>query len=80
MKLLDGSLSAGNTNITGSGPKFGVYDTAIKAFITSNVCGVKIDISNSAAVGGESAIWDARLVRVYLVFDPLRVRREQDSV
>ena len=57
MKLLDGSLSASSAGVSGSGPKFGVYDTALKAFITSDVAGVSVDVSNSAAIGGESAIW-----------------------
>ena len=59
MKLLDGSLS--NTgNVTSAGPKFGVYDTALKAFISSDVAGVTITTTLSASkVGSESAIWSA---------------------
>ena len=57
MKLLDGSLSASSAGGTGSGPKYGVYDNALQAFITSDVKGVKVDVNNTAALGGESAIW-----------------------
>lgn len=57
MKLLDGSLSAASAGTTGAGPKYGVYDNALQAFITSDVQGVGIKVDNSAALGGESAIW-----------------------
>ena len=82
MKLLDGSLSASSAGVSSSGPKFGVYDTAIKAFITSNVCGVKIDISNSAAVGGESAIWDAagKTLTIYLAKDMTYTESQIDDL
>ncbi len=58
MKLLDGSLSAGSAGGTESGPKFGAYDTSLKAFITSNVVDVSVSVVNNATAGGESAIWD----------------------
>jgi len=58
MKLLDGSLSAASAGVSGAGPKFGVYDEALKGFVTSNVSGVSIDVVNTASIGGESAIWD----------------------
>lgn len=58
MKLLDGSLS-GSGNVTSAGPKFGVYDTTLNAFITSDVVGVTVTTTGSAAEGGENAIWDA---------------------
>ncbi len=57
MKLLDGSLS-GSGSVTSAGPKFGVYDTDLQGFVTSNVSGVKIATSVGAVEGGESAIWD----------------------
>lgn len=57
MNLLDGSLSSASTGVTSAGPKFGVYDTNLKAFVTSNVAGVGIKVSASAESGGESAIW-----------------------
>ena len=57
MKLLDGSLGGGAA--TGSaGPKFGVYDTTLQAFVTSDVAGVKVSTALGATVGGECAIWD----------------------
>ena len=64
MKLLDGSQS-GSTSSTGSGPKFGVVDTAISgggAIITSNVAGVSVSITapDTNKAGQESAIWDAK--------------------
>ena len=58
MKLLDGSLSAASAGVSDAGPKFGVYDEQIKGFITSNVGGVAVTVSNAATIGGESAIWD----------------------
>ena len=58
MKLLDGSLSASSAGGSDAGPKFGVYDETLKAFVTSNVTGVSVAVKNSASVGGESAIWD----------------------
>lgn len=58
MKLLDGSLDGGAAT-TSAGPKFGIYDTDLKGFVTSNVTGVKIATSVSASKGGESALWDA---------------------
>ncbi len=57
MKLLDGSLD-GSASITSAGPKFGVYDTNLQAFITSDVKSVKVLANQNAKAGGESAIWD----------------------
>ncbi|MBP1590832.1 MAG: flagellar hook protein, partial [Oscillospiraceae bacterium] len=59
MNLLDGSLSAAATSVSSAGPKFGVYDTAIQGFLTSDVVGTSVNIDNNAAIGGESAIWSA---------------------
>ena len=59
MKLLDGSLSANAVGGSASGPKFGVYDKTLKAFVTSDVKEVAVKVANDAAVGGESAIWNA---------------------
>ena len=56
MKLLDGSL-AGGESITNAGPKFGIYDTGLGGFVTSDVEGVTIAATTSASKGGESAIW-----------------------
>lgn len=58
MKLLDGSLNGGGSS-TAAGPKFGVYDTALQGFVTSDVAGVKISTTVLAEEDGESAIWDA---------------------
>ena len=57
MKLLDGSLDGGSATVSSAGPKYGVYDTALKAFITSDVTGVTVKTTVSASKGGESAIW-----------------------
>ena len=59
MKLLDGSLSASSASGSNAGPKFGVYDTGLKAFVTSDVKGVSVSVAKDASLGGESAIWDA---------------------
>ena len=58
MKLLDGSLSASSAGGTESGPKYGVYDTSLKAFVTSDITSVAVKVAADAAVGGESAIWN----------------------
>jgi len=58
MKLLDGSLGGAGSS-SGAGPKFGVYDDGLKAFVTSDVAGVKVSTTVNAKVGGESAVWDA---------------------
>ena len=57
MKLLDGSLAGGGSNVTSAGPKYGVYDTDLKGFVTSDTTGVKIATTTGATEGGESAIW-----------------------
>ncbi|MBR6643619.1 MAG: flagellar hook protein [Lachnospiraceae bacterium] len=57
MKLLDGSLAGGGTSVTNAGPKYGVYDETMKAFVTSNVAGVSVDTTVTAKKGTESAIW-----------------------
>ena len=58
MKLLDGSLEGNAGNVTDAGPKFGVYDTGLKAFVTSDVKEVSVNVVTNATLGGESAIWD----------------------
>jgi len=57
MKLLDGSLD-GSAAVTSAGPKFGVYDTSLKGFVTSDVSGVGVKVAVGATAGGESAVWD----------------------
>ena len=59
MPLLDGSLSAASTSVSTAGPKFGVYDTTLKGFLTSDVKEVKIATNTAAVAGSESAIWSA---------------------
>lgn len=58
MPLLDGSLGGSSAGMTEAGPKFGVYDAGMRAFITSDVRGVSVSLTTAAANGGESAIWD----------------------
>ena len=91
MKLLDGSMSASSSGVTGSGPKYGTYSTALKAFITSDVGGVQVSLSTSAAIGGESAIWDATGKKLTLnlahnqtytqaeIDDLIRLAKQEDS-
>ncbi len=59
MKLLDGSFDGIASTNTSAGPKYGQYSGAHGAFITSNITDVSITTNTTAAVGGESAIWDA---------------------
>ncbi|MBP1590831.1 MAG: flagellar hook protein [Oscillospiraceae bacterium] len=58
MKLLDGSLD-GSASVTQAGPKFGVYDAGLTGFVTSDVAGVSINVTNTATQGGESGLWNA---------------------
>ncbi len=58
MKLLDGSLSGGGSSVTNAGPKFGAYDTTLKAFVSSDVDAVTVKTEVTASKGGESALWD----------------------
>ncbi len=57
MKLLDGSLAGGGSSVSNAGPKYGVYDTNLKAFVTSNVAGVGVNTTTGAKLGTESAVW-----------------------
>ncbi len=57
MKLLDGSLD-GSAEVTSAGPKFGVYDTNLQAFVTSDIAEVAVNVAVGATSGGESAIWN----------------------
>jgi len=57
MKLLDGSLNGGGSNVTSAGPKFGVYDTTLQGFVTSNIAGASIAVDTKSELGGESATW-----------------------
>ncbi len=58
MKLLDGTFDGTNTSTTTAGPKYGMYDGKLGAFITSDIVGVQVATNTSATTGGESAIWD----------------------
>jgi len=57
MKLLNGNLD-GSADISNAGPKFGVYDTGLQGFVSSNTSGVKIKTTTTATEGGENAVWD----------------------
>ncbi len=65
MPLLDGTLSSTGSSssyssiMTPSGPKFGFYDTTLRAFVTSNIAEVKVAANTLAEKGSESAIWSA---------------------
>ena len=58
MKLLDGSFSGAGAGATSAGPKFGIYDGDLGAFVTSDVKGVSVNTTTTATAGGESATWD----------------------
>lgn len=58
MALLDGTQSAGGGSQSTAGPKFGIYDENLMAFVTSNVAGVSVSVTTCASIGGESALWD----------------------
>ena len=59
MKLLDGSFSGAGAGATSAGPKFGIYDGDLGAFVTSDVTGVTVKANTAATAGGESAVWNA---------------------
>ncbi len=82
MPLLDGSLSAASSNVTSAGPKFGVYNTGLQAFVTSDVKGTKVEIANSAASGGESAMWsaDGKVLTLNLVKNQTYTQQEIDAL
>ncbi len=82
MPLLDGSLSAASSSVSSAGPKFGIYDTALTAFVTSDIEGVKVDLANTAATGGESAIWDetGKTLTINLVKDQTYTQAQIDSL
>ena len=82
MKLLDGSLSAASAGTSGAGPKFGVYDTGLKGFVTSSVSGVSIDVQNTASIGGECAIWssDGKTLVLNLAKDQTYTESELDDL
>ena len=82
MKLLDGSLSNTGT-VTSAGPKFGIYDTALKAFISSDVSGVTIKTTLSATnTGSESAIWsdDGKTLTLNLYQNGVYTEAELDNL
>ena len=81
MKLLDGSLD-GSAAVTSAGPKFGVYDTNLNAFVTSNVVGVGVKVGVGATTGGESAIWDSAgtTLTLNLVKDATYTQAEIDDL
>ena len=58
MKLLNGNLDGSSSADTSAGPKFGVFDEKLKAFVSSDVNGVKVSTTTTAKAGAESAIWD----------------------
>ncbi len=68
MALLDGTQSVNGGNATSAGPKFGIYDEALKAFVSSNVAGCGIVIDSNASNGGESGVWDrtGKILTLYL--------------
>ena len=82
MKLLDGSLSASSVGGTESGPKFGVYDDSLKAFVTSDIEGVTVTIDADASVGGESAIWagDGKALTIHLAENMTYTQSEIDEM
>ncbi len=82
MNLLDGSLSAAATSVSTAGPKFGVYDTAIQGFLTSDVVETSVNIDNNAAIGGESAIWsaDGKTLTLNLVENQTYTQAEIDDL
>jgi len=82
MKLLDGSLSASSAGGSEAGPKFGIYDENLRAFVTSNVEGVSVAVANSASVGGESAIWskEGTTLTLYLAKNMTYTQSEIDEL
>ncbi len=80
MKLLDGSLD-GSASVTQAGPKYGVYDTVLKGFVTSSVAGAKIVVNTTATQGGESGLWDAtgKILTLNLAANTTYTQAEMDD-
>ncbi len=82
MTLLDGSLSGAATGSSSAGPKFGVYDTNLKGFVTSDINTVRIDVAVGATQGGESAICsrDGKTLTLNLKANSTYTQAEIDSL
>ncbi len=82
MKLLDGSMSASGAGDSTSGPKFAVYDTELKAFITSDISGVMVKVATDATLGGESGVWDeeGKTLTLHLAKDMTYTQSEIDEL
>ncbi len=82
MPLLDGSLSASSSAVASAGPKFGVYDTGLQGFVTSDVKNVKVKLDYTAAQGGESALWsdDGKTLNINLVENQTYTQQEIDAL
>lgn len=82
MKLLDGSLSSNAVGGSAAGPKFGIYDTELRAFVTSDVAGVNVQVAADAAVGGESGIWseDGKTLVLHLADSMTYTQSEVDEL
>lgn len=82
MKLLDGSLDGTSGDTSSAGPKFGVYDSNLKGFVTSNVASVSVDVAVTAKAGAESAIWDktGTKLTLNLVKDKVYSQQEIDDL
>lgn len=82
MKLLDGSLNGGGSNVTSAGPKFGVYDKTLQGFVTSNIAGASIAVDTKSELGGESATWDkdGKKLTLHLHKDTTYTEEELDNL
>ena len=82
MKLLDGSLNGGGSNVTSAGPKFGVYDTTLQGFVTSSIAGAKIAVDVKSELGGESATWgaDGKTLTLHLHKDTTYSEEQLDNL
>ncbi len=82
MKLLNGNLDGSSSADTSAGPKFGVFDEGLKAFVSSDVNGVKVSTTTTAKAGAESAIWDntGKTLTLNLVKDKTYSQSEIDDL
>ena len=82
MKLLDGSMSAASAGDTSAGPKFAIYDTQLKAFVTSDISGVAVKVAADATLGGEAGIWskDGKTLTLHLSENMTYTQSEIDEL
>ena len=82
MKLLDGSLGGGSSNVGDYGPKFGVNKPGA-GIVTSDVVGIAVTATTAASgKGGENAVWsdDGKTLTINLAENKTYTQSEIDEL